>query len=444
MAYLHKFETVSAFTEARTENYREPWVSAIVENRRVNYNKTDEEKREELLNKPLTFKVTSDGVVRWRANRTANTITIEYKKNDGEWESITSATGDSAPSISVVSGDILQFRGDNETYCPDNTTEARNTFSGTTCGFEVEGNIMSLINSTGFSAVTVLSSSHTFYSLFNYCTGLTQSKNLILPALTLTNYCYGDLFNTCKYMLTSPELPATTLADNCYSSMFFYCHNMTDSPDLMATTIAYGCYSNMFAGCSSMTYVQETLPATTLQQRCYLSMYSGCKNLLSAPSLPATIMQNACYQAMFQNCTSLTEAPELPAETLAASCYTKMFSACTSLTDAPNLPASAISINCYCNMFADCVSMTGVPATLPATTLQRNCYERMFYRCSGITTAPVLPATALAGSCYNYMFSGCSSLNYIKAMFTTTPNSNYTYKLVAGVASSGTVTTASS
>ena len=36
------------------------------------------------------------------------------------------------------------------------------------------------------------------------------------------------------------------------------------------------------------------------------------------------------------------------------------------------------------------------------------------------------------------MFQGCSNLNYIKAMFTTTPGSSYTYNWVRGVKSTGT------
>ena len=36
------------------------------------------------------------------------------------------------------------------------------------------------------------------------------------------------------------------------------------------------------------------------------------------------------------------------------------------------------------------------------------------------------------------MFQGCKSLNYIKAMFTTTPSSSYMSNWVNGVASSGT------
>jgi hypothetical protein len=35
------------------------------------------------------------------------------------------------------------------------------------------------------------------------------------------------------------------------------------------------------------------------------------------------------------------------------------------------------------------------------------------------------------------MFQGCTNLNYIKAMFTTTPSSTYTYDWVNSVSASG-------
>ena len=62
----------------------------------------------------------------------------------------------------------------------------------------------------------------------------------------------------------------------------------------------------------------------------------------------------------------------------------------------------------------------------------------MFYGCTALITAPQLPATTLENNCYNAMFNGCSKLNYIKAMFTTTPSNTYTQNWVNGVASTGT------
>lgn len=75
---------------------------------------------------------------------------------------------------------------------------------------------------------------------------------------------------------------------------------------------------------------------------------------------------------------------------------------------------------------------------LPATTLSANCYRSMFSGCTSLVKAPVLPATTLVSNCYGRMFFGCTILNYIKAMFTTTPSTTYTNNWVRSVASSGT------
>ena len=62
----------------------------------------------------------------------------------------------------------------------------------------------------------------------------------------------------------------------------------------------------------------------------------------------------------------------------------------------------------------------------------------MFSVCTSLENAPVLPATTLVSGCYNYMFSGCSKLNYVKALFTTTPSRSYSYGWLDRVSSSGT------
>jgi hypothetical protein len=47
-----------------------------------------------------------------------------------------------------------------------------------------------------------------------------------LPAITLADYCYQNMFNGCKALTTAPVLPATTLVDSCYSLMFSGCTNL--------------------------------------------------------------------------------------------------------------------------------------------------------------------------------------------------------------------------
>ena len=101
------------------------------------------------------------------------------------------------------------------------------------------------------------------------------------------------------------------------------------------------------------------------------------------------------------------------------------------------LPATMLSEDCYDSMFFSCTSLTSAPK-LPATTLTNSCYWGMFASCTSLTTAPILPATTLVNGCYQSMFKDCSNLNYIKAMFTTTPDAEYTSNWVGNVAGNGT------
>ena len=205
---------------------------------------------------PLTFKIISGGTIVWKASNTANTKTISYSTDNGDnWTNITSNTGSSTPYITVSDGDTVMFKGDNASY--GNTTSSYNTFSGSTAKFEVEGNIMSLIDSTGFATATTLQSAYTFYYLFANCTGLTSAENLVLPATTSANYCYANMFQGCTSLTSAPSiLPATTLTRNCYESMFRGCTSLTTAPVLPATTSANYCYRSMFQGCTSLNYIK--------------------------------------------------------------------------------------------------------------------------------------------------------------------------------------------
>ena len=387
------------------------------------------------LEKPLTFNINSGGTINWTASDSSVTKTIEYKLNGGNWVSITSNTGASAPTITVNTGDKIKFRGSNTSYS-DNAS-SYSTFGSSTASFEVEGNIMSLINSTDFATLTALQNKYTFNGLFNGCTGLTSAENLILPATTLSEGCYYSMFTNCAKLTKAPkELPSDTLTTNCYAQMFWNCKSLTVVPKLSATKLATYCYSSMFAGCKSLITVPD-LPATTLATNCYASMFKNCTSITTAPALPATTLATSCYRDMFYNCTSLTSAPALPATTLEYQCYNRMFYGCKSLTQAPVLPATTLANRCYYYMFEGCSSLTTAPE-LPATNLTQDCYNSMFSNCTSLTTAPELPAEILYSGCYSYMFYGCTKLKYIKCLATDISATNCTSNWVDGVAATGT------
>ena len=279
--------------------------------------------------KPLTFNILSAGTINWTASYAfIAKKTINYKLNDGNWASITSNAGSSAPTITVKAGDKIQFKGSNTQYATSSTYF--HSFSGSTALFEVEGNIMSLIYGDNFKNNLTISSAYTFYGLFSDCTGLTSAENLVLPATTLAEDCYSDMFDGCTSLTTAPELPATTLANYCYHYMFAGCTSLTTAPALPATDLRGDCYDSMFRGCTSLTKA-PALPVRTLANYCYQNMFQDCTSLTTAPELPATDLADGCYSSMFKGCTSLTTAPELPATTLTKSCYDSMFGGCTKL-----------------------------------------------------------------------------------------------------------------
>lgn len=176
------------------------------------------------------------------------------------------------------------------------------------------------------------------------------------------------------------------------------------------------CKFNVYGNIMSLLYGDDFINNSELPNNTtytFARLFGGC-NIVRADNLmlPAKIMKYCCYANMFMNCAFLTHAPYLPATTMAEWCYQALFQYCYALTN--------------------------VQSILPATTLVQGCYLYMFYECDSLITAPILPALTLVSRCYEYMFTNCNNLNYIKAMFTTTPASSYTLNWVNGLQSTGT------
>jgi len=265
----------------------------------------------------LTFKITKNGIIKWWASNNSSIKTISYSKNDGStWTSVTSSSGSSGTSINVSNGETLIFKGNNSSYA----TNASNcsAFRYSTAGFEVEGNIMSMIYGDNFKNNTGLTGSYNFTRFFQNCTGLTSAENLVLPTKTLTEGCYRSLFDTDTSLTKAPKLPATALADWCYYNMFLRTI-ITTAPELPATRLAQGCYQAMFYSCTHLT-TAPTLPATTLADSCYQDMFRGGISFSNAPELPATTLANSCYRAMFRDSPKIKYIKCLATDISASNC----------------------------------------------------------------------------------------------------------------------------
>jgi hypothetical protein len=175
---------------------------------------------------PLTIEATSDGTIKISSPK----VGMRFSKNDGVKILVSTDTNIIIP---VDEGDKVQFYGDGTNI----TSYKDSKITGGTATCKVYGNIMSLVDETGFATNATLPSTYTFAHLFQGNTKLTDAGNLILPATTLTQYCYLYMFNGCTNLETAPVLPATTLAQGCYNRMFYNCVNL-NSVTCLATTIS--------------------------------------------------------------------------------------------------------------------------------------------------------------------------------------------------------------
>ena len=189
---------------------------------------------------PLTILPQDDGKITVTFN---NGITlagdIHYTINDGQEQTIAKNTA-GAYDIQAKKGDVVQLYS-------INTSLGGGAVAGTRGGTraidegakyinirpsmktEIFGNVMSLLKGKdGLEGATAIEAKNAFYGLFAGADKLVNNDErlLVLPATTLTEGCYQDMFNGCKGIEKAPELPAPTLVKDCYQEMFAGCSKL--------------------------------------------------------------------------------------------------------------------------------------------------------------------------------------------------------------------------
>ena len=136
----------------------------------------------------------------------------------------------------VGPGETICFYGDRKENSGSNA-KAVSISCSSDC--YIYGNIMSLITSTDFASNTSLENhSDAFRALFRDNSHIKnhETKDLVLPATTLSGNCYNEMFYGCTSLTKAPELPATTLVEHCYEGMFSGCTNLAFVTCLAKTT----------------------------------------------------------------------------------------------------------------------------------------------------------------------------------------------------------------
>ena len=211
---------------------------------------------------PLTIEAVTPGTIQVNiADRYGNPTTLQtgmkYSVNGGTKTTIYEST-----DITVAKDDKVQFYGNGkETQVYGGNPEVK--IQGTGDGFQtkVYGNIMSLLDETGFATKTELpNEEYVFYGLFMDNTTLIDASELLLPAATLASECYQQMFDNCTSLTKAPKLPATTLAADCYYGMFVNCTSLTNAYVKAAYTEGNSECSYMFYDCTADGAVLHTTP----------------------------------------------------------------------------------------------------------------------------------------------------------------------------------------
>ena len=260
----------------------------------------------------LTFKSNGATQVALYKISYPNETTIQYSKNDGEWNDVQFGT-----FISLANNDTLAFSG-NAKFSKD--MQKRYCFRTSGQGtLIVSGELISLVSSNTIEDICE------FNSLFSGCTNLVDASQLTLPSNT-TKWCYTNMFFDCNQLTAAPTLVATTVKDWAYANMFVKCFSLSTTPTINGVNLSPHCYSNMFQSCINLQN-SEALNSQKLNQWCYNAMFEGCNKLNASQQsqLPGESLSTGCYSSMYRFCYNTTDAPYLASETFADKCYNFMF-----------------------------------------------------------------------------------------------------------------------
>ena len=152
MKLIHLFSSTTEYENMRTNDYKEPWVSYTLQDKEVNFNKSEYEK---LLETPLTTIAKENGAISfniWKTMGTDMITSVSYSTNSGETWTTTNNTNNKAENLAITvnvnEGDRVMWKANaQQTGSIDmDYGDYVGSFFSSTCEFDVEGNVMSMIN----------------------------------------------------------------------------------------------------------------------------------------------------------------------------------------------------------------------------------------------------------------------------------------------------------
>ena len=244
VATVDQFGKVTALTEGETtititmDETKKSWYAASTIEYQVVVKNVSAKALEDVdKSTPLTLVAGEDGKITVTFN---GGITLEndihYTINGGAEQTIAKNTEGSF-DITVKKGDVVQFYSTNTSLGGSTVAAARGMTRAVDTSTkyinikpsmktEIYGNVMSLLKGKdNFANADAIEANNAFYGLFAGAEKLVNSteRKLVLPATTLKEGCYENMFSGCKGIEKAPELPAPALVKDCYKEIFYDC-----------------------------------------------------------------------------------------------------------------------------------------------------------------------------------------------------------------------------
>lgn len=176
---------------------------------------------------------------------------VEFSTDKETW---TTWNFDTANTLIIPIGGKVYLRNNSGVFSYYGTDGYYYTTSiKTTMKCNVGGNINTLLNYN--EEILDISDKRSCFRRLFIGAKIVDASKLVMPATTLSQYCYADFFSGNSTLIAPPELPAVNLAEYCYYNFFYRCSSLKVSPSLPATTLAEYCYSNMYERCTSLNEV---------------------------------------------------------------------------------------------------------------------------------------------------------------------------------------------
>ncbi len=184
-----------------------------------------------------------------------NLAYIEWSKDGRTWNRTVNDSSAHQIDVSVEQGDKVYWRGSGVRLSSSSASSGRQAVFSSTGEFNVSGHILSLLKGSDYDNMTGVGNI-TFPRIFENCTKMVSAEELVLPtSISGLNYAFYYAFYNCKALVAAPQFPSDVAA-YCYFGMYRSCISLTQAPALPAQTLVQNCYSQLFYACSSLNYIK--------------------------------------------------------------------------------------------------------------------------------------------------------------------------------------------